>query len=134
MNCVCGKKIFCKGLCRNCYQRNWKKENKVKWEKIHKKAMEKYGESGGKSKTQTKYKKSSKGLRKAKEGREKNTKEYEARNETNQLFIKLGMSREGYCLRCGKHCKRLQNHHISYKPNIAVFGFCAKCHKKIERS
>ncbi len=54
-----------------------------------------------------------------------------ARNRTNGIFNKLNWDREDYCLDCGRLTK-LETHHISYKPNISVFGFCVKCHTKIE--
>ncbi len=78
------------------------------------------------------WKKSEKGKMSAKKTWEKYPNKNKARNRTNKLLIKLNWDRVDNCLGCGELLK-LESHHISYKPNIAVFGFCGDCHNEIER-
>lgn len=96
------------------YFKEWRNKNRDKFVAI----QERY-----RSKPESKEKK----RLKASQQRKKWVERYKARGEITRLIKKLNLKKEGICLLCGKE-SRLQAHHISYKPNIAILGVCHRCH------
>lgn len=65
--------------------------------------------------------------------RKNNIIKIKARNRTRWIRKSIGIPKGGNCLRCTKQTEKLEVHHISYEPNIGIYGFCKPCHHYIEK-
>ena len=113
-------------------QKQWREKNKEKirkyYEEYCQQKKKKLKEWRVKNKKRPEIKKRNAEL--ARKYRKKFPIKHKARDRTKSTFNKLNWDKKDYCLECGKYMD-LEIHHISYKPNIAIFGFCNECHNKI---